>query len=341
MKKISRRGFLKGAAATAGLMAASAIPLPSSARGAQTGELATLLDLSKCIGCGACVEACREVNAEKFPEPKKPFPKMVPEKRVKVADFSGKRDVTDRLTPYNWLYIQSATVVHDGSEVAVNIPRRCMHCVNPPCADLCPFGAARKLPNGITRIHPEVCLGGAKCKDVCPWGIPERQTGVGLYLSLMPAYAGNGVLYKCDRCYNRLEKGENPACIDICPEGVQEIGPREEMIKKAKELALQMKGYVYGLDENGGTNTFYVSPVPFDLLNKAVEKGPGKPHLKKVEDAMGKSENMAKAMILAPIAGLAAGALAFARTVDRLAAPTEAAPKAPEKPETGKGEGRS
>ena len=56
----------------------------------------------------------------------------------------------------------------------------------------------------------------------------------------------------------------------------------------------------------GGTNTIYVSPVPFEELNKAVEKGKGKPHLKPVEDTMAQANNLAAAMLIAPVAGIAA-----------------------------------
>ncbi|MBW2564864.1 MAG: 4Fe-4S dicluster domain-containing protein [Deltaproteobacteria bacterium] len=302
--KISRRSFLKGTMATACTLAAAGIP--ASAAGADGKEqLATLLDIRKCIGCEACVEACSEVNETKFPDPKKPFPKMYPD-RVPVMDWSEKQDVTDRLTPYNWLFIQSATVKINGEETELTIPRRCMHCVNPPCVKLCPWGAARQLENGISRIDSKLCLGGSKCKAVCPWHIPERQTGVGLYLDILPSMAGNGVMYKCDRCYNRIAYGELPACIEACPEDVQTIGPRNEIIKKAHELAKEIGGYIYGEKENGGTNTIYVSPVPFEELNKAIEKGKGKPHLKPVKDAMADANNLAAAMIIAPIAGVVA-----------------------------------
>ena len=306
---ISRRSFLKGTMATACTLAAAGIP--ASAAGADGKEqLVTLLDIRKCIGCEACVEACKEVNEPKFPDPKKPFPKMYPD-RVPVMDWSEKQDVTDRLTPYNWLFIQSATVKINGEETELTIPRRCMHCVNPPCVKLCPWGAARQLENGISRIDSELCLGGSKCKAVCPWHIPERQTGVGLYLDILPSMAGNGVMYKCDRCYNRIADGELPACIEACPEDVQTIGPRNEIIKKAHELAKEIGGYIYGEKENGGTNTIYVSPVPFEELNKAIEKGKGKPHLKPVKDAMADANNLAAAMIIAPIAGMAAAAGKF------------------------------
>ena len=307
--KISRRSFLKGTMATACTLAAAGIPASAAAAEGKQ-QLATLLDIRKCIGCEACVEACQEVNEPKFPDPKKPFPKMYPD-RVPVMDWSDKQDVTDRLTPYNWLFIQSATVKINGEETELTIPRRCMHCVNPPCVKLCPWGSARLLENGISRIDSDICLGGSKCKAVCPWHIPERQTGVGIYLDLLPSLAGNGVMYKCDRCYNRIADGELPACIEACPEDVQTIGRRDEIIKKAHELAKEIGGYIYGETENGGTNTIYVSPVPIEELNKAIETGKGKPHLSPVKDSMADSNNLAAAMIIAPIAGVVAAAGKF------------------------------
>ena len=131
----SRRSFLK-TLGVAGAAFAGSDTQPAQA--AREEPLATLLDLSKCIGCGACVEACRETNGHKYPEPTKPFPTMYPTARVKIIDWSEKRDVDDRLTPYNWLYIQSAEVAHAGETHEINVPRRCLHCTNPPCARLCP-----------------------------------------------------------------------------------------------------------------------------------------------------------------------------------------------------------
>ncbi len=303
-ENITRRAFLKGGLAAA--CTTATIGVAAGTAPASSGEpLVTLIDVRRCVGCGACVDACSEVNAHKYPEPEKPFPKMFPA-RVPVEDWSEKRDVSDRLTPYNWLYIQNASVTVDGAETELNIPRRCMHCSNPPCVKLCPFGAAKQLENGISRIDPDICLGGAKCRNVCPWHVPQRQTGTGIYLDILPAMAGNGVMYKCDRCYDRVAQGELPACIEVCPEEVQTIGPRSEIIEKAHQLARETGGYLYGETENGGTNTIYVSPVPFEALDKAIEKGPGKPHLKKVADAMADGNNLAAALLIAPFAGIAA-----------------------------------
>jgi Fe-S-cluster-containing dehydrogenase component len=111
-------------------------------------------------------------------------------------------------------------------------------------------------------------------------------------------------MYKCDRCHQKIEKGESPACIEACPEDVQTIGPRSKMVEQARTMASEMKGYLYGLDENGGTNTIYLSPVPFDQLS--LEIGKGKPHMNSVTDQMAQGTNLAKAMLLAPLAGAAA-----------------------------------
>jgi formate dehydrogenase iron-sulfur subunit len=312
-KYITRRAFIKRSVVAIGAAGISGIALPETVIGATTDELATLIDIRKCIGCEACVDACRQVNQWKFPEPEKPFPKMYPS-TVKVSDWSEKRDVMGRLTPYNWLFIQEATVRIDGEERAFTFPRRCMHCQNPPCADLCPWGAARKLRNGITRIDADICLGGSKCKDVCPWHIPQRQTGVGLYLDLLPSFAGNGVMFKCDRCYNRIETGGLPACIEACPEDVQKIGPRREIVKEAHAIAKDIDGYIYGEHENGGTNTIYISPVPFEALNASTDEGPGRPHLEPVEDSMAHADRLAKAMLIAPFAGIALAVRKFYRS---------------------------
>jgi Fe-S-cluster-containing dehydrogenase component len=320
---VKRRDFIKalgtGAAGLAltGASAGRAKAVPEDATLESEGEeLCTLLDLSLCIGCGACVQACKETNAHKFPEPEKPFPKMYPP-RVPVPDWSSRRDVDDRLTPYNWLYLDYFEVEHEGKTYNLNVPRRCLHCVNPPCANLCPWGAARKQDNGIVRIDDDICLGGSKCRSVCPWNIPQRQTGVGLYLKLAPSFAGNGVMYKCDRCYDRVAEGKLPACIEVCPMDVQTIGPRSEIVAKAHELAEKTGGYIYGETQNGGTNTIYVSPVPFEKLAETHTPGEGRPHLNEVEDRMSAEDKLAAGLVLAPFAGLAAGVLKAASSLSK------------------------
>jgi formate dehydrogenase iron-sulfur subunit len=306
-KGISRRSFLKTAA---GVVASTGLAVPKKLEAYQGGSYATMIDLSLCDGCPgkdtpACVSACRAINVAKVPEPVDPIPVPYPTKIVE--DWSKKKDVTDRLTPYNPIFIQKVRLNVDGGEKTMNIPRRCMHCDKPACALICPFSANHKSKTGAVVIDSSLCFGGAKCKTVCPWGIPQRQSGVGLYLDVAPELMGNGVMFKCDMCEDRISAGEKPACVEACPKNAVIFGKKEDIYAEAEKRAAVMKGYIYGIKENGGTSTVYVSPVPFEKINSAIKKSDGRPHMGEVKSNMKKSEGTAKAVIASPAVGIAAG----------------------------------
>ena len=306
---LNRRSFLKTAGAAAVIGTAGVLAVPRKAEAGE-GKLATLIDLTKCNGCTdrerpACVSACKKIKAGRIPEPADPIP--VPFPTRKVEDWSKKKEVSNRLTPYNLIFVQKAEADVGGQKKTVFIPRRCMHCDNPACATLCPFAANHKFENGAVVIDQEVCFGGAKCKTVCPWEIPQRQSGVGVYLKVLPTLMGNGVMYKCDLCSDLLKENKTPACIEACPQKAMSIGPRKEILAKAEELAKRIGGYLYGKKENDGTGTLYVSPVPFELLDAAVQKGPGQPGLGSVKRRMAGTDAMGKAVLAAPVLGIAAG----------------------------------
>jgi hypothetical protein len=148
---------------------------------------------------------------------------------------------------------------------------------------------------------------------------------VGIYLHVLPDYMGNGVMYKCDLCNDRLELGKQPACIDACPGKAMLIGPRQEIVALAEERARQMNGHIYGMSENGGTSTLYVSSVSFDLINKTMKKEPGRPDMKPaIERQMAATDAIGKAVLAAPALGVAAGvAGAFKWLADRKSRLTE------------------
>lgn len=268
--KISRRGFLAFSSTLLGSF------LLGNQAEAIEGKYATIIDLTKCDGCKGeimprCVKACREYNRDRFPEPKKPIPPYWP--RKSYEDWSDKRDKIDTLTPYNWIFVQKINI--DGQEV--NIPRRCMHCDNPPCVRECPFGALTKRPEGNSVINDKLCFGGAKCRDVCPWHIPQRQAGVGIYLDILPKYAGGGVMYKCDLCKDRIKKGEEPACVIACRERLGDkavfiFGRRKEVFDIAYSRAKAEGLYIYGNTQNGGTSTLYLSKIPFEAIEKVINE---------------------------------------------------------------------
>ena len=317
---ITRRTFLKRAAVS-GLSAAAIMTGTRKAVAGikANGQYATVIDLTRCDGCSSlgtplCISACRLKNQDNYPEPEKPIMDYWPQK--KHEDWSDKRGVTDRLTPYNWLYVQHLEVKHQRETVKVHVPRRCMHCDNPPCSALCPFGVNDKTPEGPVVINTNGCFGGAKCRDVCPWQIPQRQAGVGLYKEVAPKFAGGGVMYKCDMCYDLIKQGQEPACVSACPRRAITFGLKEQMQTYARNWAEENGGYVYGDVENGGTSTFYISKVPFEAISLAIEEQdldgkPGRiPMEVGVENPLDKPGGMMEGFLLAPVAGVMGAGLA-------------------------------
>ena len=326
---ISSRTFFKRttAAGILGVLAATGISKSVQATGSSTGELGTLIDLTKCDGCinydtPFCVGACSTHNKLRFPEPQKPLKDYWPQK--KVEDWSNKRELKSRLTPYNWTFVDHVKVEHNGIEQEVFVPRRCMHCDNPTCAKLCPFSAITKDQTGAVSIYDGICLGGAKCRDVCPWGIPQRQAGVGIYLDIAPELAGGGVMYKCDMCVDLLEEGKKPACVSACPNDAITIGPREAIRTLAYTKAKESNGFIYGDKENGGTPTLYHSAIPFEKIDDAIKADkaskkdtlPGRPGMPvNVENYLSTGKGMFLSAIIAPFAGAAVAGITAYRTL--------------------------
>jgi formate dehydrogenase iron-sulfur subunit len=316
--EISRRSFLKS---SAGIAAFSGPALPRMAFAAGERPLTTLIDLSLCDGCTdlqmpACVSACRAINKDRIPRIAEPIP--VPWPRKTVEDWSRKQDVFNRLTPYNFIYVHKADIEWNGQKKTLFVPRRCMHCDNPACATICPFSANHKQKYGAVVIDQDLCFGGAKCKTVCPWEIPQRQSGVGIYLHVLPTLMGNGVMYKCDLCNDRLEAGKPPGCVETCPRNAVLIGPKKDIYALAQLRAKQMSGYIYGKTENGGTSTLYVSPITFDLINQTMKKQPGQPDMPVgIERRMAGTDTLGKIVLAAPVLGIAAGAAGAFKLLSR------------------------
>ena len=99
-----------------------------------------LTDLTKCIGCEACVWACKEVNE---------LPR------------SGSPDTLDA---YTWTAVEE--------HGPVNARRQCMHCLDPACVSACPIGAIELQPNGAVWYHVDRCFGCRYCLLACPFQVP-------------------------------------------------------------------------------------------------------------------------------------------------------------------------
>lgn len=305
----NRRSFLKSSLLSA--VALGAVQSEASEQSFAPEQWVSIIDLDRCDGCKnaelpLCVQACKQKNSQRFPNPQKPLKPYWPQKSYE--DFSDKRDQVNRLTPYNWIFVEE--ILLDNGKV-VFAPRRCMHCFDAPCRKICPFGAIDKSHQGAVQIDPDVCFGGAKCRDVCPWEIPQRQAGVGLYLDVAPKFAGGGVMYKCDFCADRLEVGDTPACAKACPHEAMLFFPLSEALKKIRLIAKNR--HIYGFNENGGTATWYVSSHSFETLHAALMKSKtskgndGRPGFQKVTAELEESSDWAVATLGAPFVAVALG----------------------------------
>jgi formate dehydrogenase iron-sulfur subunit len=82
----------------------------------------------------------------------------------------------------------------------------CNHCLEPTCLTGCPVDAYTKDGvTGIVRHSADACIGCQYCTWNCSYGVPQYNPE-------------RGVVGKCDMCYGRLERGQEPACAAACPE---------------------------------------------------------------------------------------------------------------------------
>jgi len=92
------------------------------------------------------------------------------------------------------------------------VPYNCMHCEHPPCVEVCTSGATYKDPdNGLVLVDQDACIGCGLCVEACPYDAR--------YLD--PA---RGVVDKCTGCVQRVERGDEPACVATCLGGARIFG---------------------------------------------------------------------------------------------------------------------
>ncbi|OGC94408.1 MAG: hypothetical protein A2W25_01880 [candidate division Zixibacteria bacterium RBG_16_53_22] len=222
---------------------------------------AYVIDLNRCMGCNACVEAC------------------------KIENNTGEGML--------WMYVFR---LEKGKYPDVNwqfMPRPCMHCDNPPCVKVCPVGARFKREDGFTLTDFDRCIGCRFCEVSCPYGVNyfnwkkpkdnqyfawHEEEGAGVYGSGSAGQIiGNavvpyenpdhkklygerlvsggahylGVVGKCTWCVHRVEKGLPPACVANCPVHALHFGDLDDPGSEVSNLL--KRGNVWRLLEELGT----------------------------------------------------------------------------------------
>jgi Fe-S-cluster-containing dehydrogenase component len=170
-----------------------------------------LIDLRKCIGCGACVRACAKENNV----PRNYF-------RTWVERYEVSRTGEEVVDSTNGGMDGFAPHV-SGNDVtkAFFFPKLCCHCTYTPCVQLCPVGASYRTLEGVVLVDEKRCIGCGYCVQACPYGSrfihPVTHTAS-----------------KCSLCYHRLTRGLTTACVQACPVKARMLG---DTIKVGDEVA--------------------------------------------------------------------------------------------------------
>ncbi len=195
--------------------------------------IAILTDVTRCVGCAQCVEACAQAN------------ELGP-------DIPAPQDGPDGLSARRFTTVLEQPAGH-------YVRKHCRHCLEPACVSACPVGAMHKTLEGPVIYDSGKCLGCRYCMMACPYGIPRYE-----WNALAPT------VRKCVFCYERIKAGQLPACVEACPQQATIFGERHELLAEAhRRLKAGPHEYiqkVYGEHDVGGTSVLYVSDVPLDFL---------------------------------------------------------------------------
>ncbi len=159
-------------------------------------QLAFYVDIANCNGCKACQIACKDKN--KLP---------VGIRWRRVFQYEGGEWVSR-----NGQMIPSSVYGYFVSSA-------CMHCENPVCLQVCPAAAIHQREDGIVLIDENKCIGCRYCSWACPYGAPQFNEDL-------------GVMTKCNMCYDLVDQGEKPACVQACPYRAMDFGPLDELQEK-------------------------------------------------------------------------------------------------------------
>ena len=270
---ITRRDFLK-VSASGGLLVASGLsPVTVLARQPKARlpeAMGILYDATVCIGCKACMSACKEYN------------NLPPDRSTPDSIWDNPLDLSAKTFNIVKLYKNGTGQVKDREINGYSFIRRfCLHCVDPACTSACPVSALTKDPHtGAIRYNKDACIGCRYCQVACPYNVPKFQWDLAF-----------PQIKKCELCSHRMAQGSYPACCEFCPNGASIFGNVRDLRKEAKRrLALEpgktatyplhrvdanetrdllvtpYQNHVYGEKEGGGNQVLILAGVPYDKL---------------------------------------------------------------------------
>ncbi|GGG78292.1 ferredoxin [Salipiger pallidus] len=193
------------------------LPRPEDRSGRKLG---LVIDLDTCVGCHACVIACKGWNDQAYGAPlsdSDPYGdapsgsflnrvhsyEVAPDPQAGPGPPSGPPpDLRGGQTPTRH----------------VHFPKSCLHCDDAPCVPVCPTGASyKRAEDGIVLVNEDACIGCGLCAWACPYGAREMDPSA-------------GVMKKCTLCVDRIynetlpEEDREPACVRTCPAKARHFG---------------------------------------------------------------------------------------------------------------------
>jgi Fe-S-cluster-containing dehydrogenase component len=240
---MKRRDFIKTGIGTGAIL----LTTRKSARADVKKEfLGVLVDTTRCIGCRSCEEACATAHGLPVPDI---YDESVFEKERRTSETQ-------------WTVVNR----YNTEKGTVYVKRQCMHCNQPACASACLVKAMFKTKEGPVIWRGSKCMGCRFCMISCPFDIPKFEYN-----------SPNPKIQKCIMCWERIEKGEIPACVEACPAEALLFGKRRELLEEAKRRIYNEpeKYYhqIYGELDVGGTGWLYLSAVPFEQIGFRTDLG--------------------------------------------------------------------